>query len=74
MGGVNDLVCLVVSNLVKQLVPDRHFVVEVPASQGFQVDLSSGGNLPLDHHGVDLLVLGFGNFHYHVISNNVNRP
>lgn len=34
-----DDVRLVVADVVKQLVPDRPFVVEAPAPQGFQADL-----------------------------------
>jgi hypothetical protein len=50
-------VCLVITDVVKQLVPDRSFLVEAPAPQGFQTDLPSGSDLPFGHYRVVHLLL-----------------
>ena len=48
---------LVVTDELKQLVPDWPLAVEAPAPQGFQADLTAEGKLPFGHHGVVHLFL-----------------
>lgn len=48
---------LVVTDVLKQLVPDWPLAVEAPAPQGFQADLPAEGNLTFGHHGVVHLLL-----------------
>ena len=48
---------LVVTDVLKQLVPDWPLAIEAPAPQGFQADLPAEGKLPFSHHGVVHLLL-----------------
>jgi hypothetical protein len=48
---------LVVTNVTEQLVPDRPFAIEPPASQRLETDLPAVGNLLFGHHGVVHLFL-----------------
>ena len=47
---------LVVTDVLKQLVPDRPLAIEAPAPEGFQADLPAEGKLPLGHHGVCIFI------------------
>jgi hypothetical protein len=50
-------VSLVVTNVTEQLVPDRPFAIEPPASQGLETDLPAVGHTLFGHHGVAHLFL-----------------
>lgn len=53
----NVRLVVVVTDVLKQLVPDWPLAIEAPAPQGFQADLPAEGKLPFSHHGVVHLLL-----------------